>query len=160
MRRPFIRQKKKRQKYAYIQDERESRNSNGLSEREDALVGYVIWIAKLFSDYTQFARVDMSMRQKKNESMNQGNWTLCICMYAERPSNHNLIFGGSIVYQQRHVSPSLPHSKRKKNQIIFSFIKKLRLTMTIDIVRRIFRRSSCPKANDTLSVAQTQVGYM
>jgi len=98
MRRPFIRQKKK-DRSMHIQDERESRNSNGLSERDDALVGCVIWIAKLFSDYTQFARVDMSMRQKKkNESVNEGNWTLCICMYAERPSNHNLIFGGSLVY--------------------------------------------------------------
>jgi hypothetical protein len=58
--------------------ERESRNSNGLSERDDALVGCVIRIAKLFSDYTQFARIDMSMRQKKR--MTEGNWTLCICI--------------------------------------------------------------------------------
>lgn len=85
----------------HIQDgrERESRNSNGLSERDDALVGYVIWIAKLFSDYTQFARVDMPMRQKKkNEPMNESNWTPCICMYAERPSYHNLIFTSSLFY--------------------------------------------------------------
>jgi hypothetical protein len=33
--------------------------------REDALTYCVSRIAKLFSDYTQFARVDMLMRQKK-----------------------------------------------------------------------------------------------
>jgi hypothetical protein len=99
MRRPSIRQKKD-DGSMHIQDERESRNSNGLSERErgDALASCVILIAKLFSDYTQFAWVDMPMRQKKNEWMNKSNWTPCICMYAERPSNHNLIFGSSLVY--------------------------------------------------------------